>query len=729
MDDDLPLSARIDKFLAGTALDASEKAATRDQIDAADAALVAAHAAAIADIEVDVATNAAAIADTDTDVATNAAGVATNAAAIAALDVTVATHTTDLEEVGVTLAEHSTAIDGLETAVAANTETIGNINDTLSSAVTGVASVAGLTGVISGPDLRGALNVALNADVTNATNVGAAIASVPVKNVLVDDDAVGGLDSEAAGVLKRFSIASVVARAKAVFDGLYASIAQGAKADSALQPSTAAELTRLQLTPVAFESLPEAATAGAGAVANINDGSVGVIGSDAAGGGAITQRVISNGDAWIVDSGVSGGLQAVEGDASPRLGGVLDANGKQVRFAKGANVVSTAALPIGNDGNFFTVTGTTDITSIAAKGIGTRILLHFADTLTLTHHASNLILPHAAHVVTAAGDVAEFVQHTATGWRCAGYLRANNELDDYVRFADLTDGDKVDGDRFDIDYPAKNYTPRVIGVPEALNTDSLAAHLAGIDAALGEGAVPDANGNLLAVSWEPSHYARTTGEGHANTTHLASHLAGIDLALENRLRPEDAGDGARLDGDVIDVDFAPSNYEPTTAGAPEAANAQSLAAHLKGIDNVLAGGVSGGSGRQWLTYEVLGPLSSWESLTPGAPFSFVTRMPATSQVHSIVLVATENTGHQPTFAVKRNGASVFAATTAVGATFAKGTRASGLATAGAPAWSAAGYVITEGSLLTVEASLTDSYAEWGDFELRGLQVMIEISPV
>lgn len=855
MDDPVSVSGRIDKLLREVELESSDKTSIRAQLAAAAEAEVSTHAAAIAALDAAVTTNTAGVATNAAGVATNAGGVSTNAAAIAALDATVATHTADLSGIGATITDHATAIDGLETAVAANTETIGNINDTLSSAVTGVASVAGLTGVISGPDLRGALSVELNADVTDAANVGAAIASAAVKAVLVDDDTVGGLDSEAAGALKRFSIASIVARATAVFDALYASIAQGAKADSALQPATAVELTRLQLTPAEFASLPTAATAGAGAVANINDGSVGVTGSAAAAGGAITQRVISNGTDWIVDSGVGGGLQALQDDASPQLGGILDAgdhqvrlgrgsdlvstselnvgddgnfydvtgtttinsllskgvgttiklrfvsattlthnatslilptganivteagdvaefveyttgnwrctgylrfagtplagggglanvgedpnpqlggildaNGKQVRLAKGNNVASAAVLTIGDDGNFFTVTGSAAVTSIAAKAIGTRIQLHFDGTLTLTHHASNLILPSAAHIVTAAGDVAEFVQHNATGWRCTGYLRASSELGDYVRFADLTDGTKVDGDRFDIDYPAQHYTPRVVGVPEALNTDSLAAHLAGIDEAIGSGAIPDANGDLLAVSLEPAHYVRTVGEGHPLVTQLSSHLAGIDLGLAGRLRPEDVGDGAKLDGDVIDVDFAPQSYEPTVTGAPEAVNAQSLAAHLKGIDNVISG-IAVVASRQWLTYEVLGPHDNWANTTTGAS-GFVTCMPATLQVHSIVLSARENTGHEPTFKLARGllfDTPIFSGSMGIGGRFAKGTRESGLGADGAPRWSSAGYVITQGTYLYIEVGLVDPYALWSDWELLGMQIAIEVS--
>lgn len=52
------------------------------------------------------------------------------------------------------------------------------------------------------------------------------------------------------------------------------------------------------------------------------------------------------------------------------------------------------------------------------------------------------------------------------------------------------------------------------------------------------------------------------------------------------VRMEDLSDGDVLNGDIIDIDFTPSQYSPD-GGAPEAADADDLAAHLKGIDDEL----------------------------------------------------------------------------------------------------------------------------------------------
>ena len=118
-------------------------------------------------------------------------------------------------------------------------------------------------------------------------------------------------------------------------------------------------------------------------------------------------------------------LQNVSEDTTPQLGGVLDADSNQVRLSKGADVASAAELTLGDDGNAFDVTGTTSITSIATKAVGTTVVLQFDAALTLTHHATDLILPTGANITTAAGDIAVFYEYAAGDWRCVSYARAD----------------------------------------------------------------------------------------------------------------------------------------------------------------------------------------------------------------------------------------------------------------------------------------------------------------
>jgi hypothetical protein len=94
------------------------------------------------------------------------------------------------------------------------------------------------------------------------------------------------------------------------------------------------------------------------------------------------------------------------------------------RWAKGSDIASATALTLGTDGNYFDVTGTTTITSIGTAGVGTWVGLQFDGALTLTHHATDLILPGAANITTAAGDEAVFVEYASGDWRCVSYVRA-----------------------------------------------------------------------------------------------------------------------------------------------------------------------------------------------------------------------------------------------------------------------------------------------------------------
>ena len=127
---------------------------------------------------------------------------------------------------------------------------------------------------------------------------------------------------------------------------------------------------------------------------------------------------------WATD--VDTGITSVAADTTPQLGGDLDCNGAQIQWSKGADVVSATALPVLTDGNYFDVTGTTAVTSInTTGGAGTLIKLHFDAILTLTHHATDLILPGGANITTAAGDEAEFIEYAAGDYRCTNYSKAD----------------------------------------------------------------------------------------------------------------------------------------------------------------------------------------------------------------------------------------------------------------------------------------------------------------
>lgn len=100
----------------------------------------------------------------------------------------------------------------------------------------------------------------------------------------------------------------------------------------------------------------------------------------------------------------------------------------RVGLKKSADVASATVLPIPVNGNSASVTGTTAVTSIATTGnIGTKLTYTFAGILTLTHHATNLILPSGANITTAVGDVFEFEEYASGDYRCTGYVLASGE--------------------------------------------------------------------------------------------------------------------------------------------------------------------------------------------------------------------------------------------------------------------------------------------------------------
>jgi hypothetical protein len=91
-----------------------------------------------------------------------------------------------------------------------------------------------------------------------------------------------------------------------------------------------------------------------------------------------------------------------------------------VEWDKGADIASAAALLLGDDGNYFDVTGTTAITSVSAKPIGTRVLLQFDAQVTVTHHATALILKSGTNFVAEAGNHLELASYDGTNWREVG---------------------------------------------------------------------------------------------------------------------------------------------------------------------------------------------------------------------------------------------------------------------------------------------------------------------
>lgn len=116
-----------------------------------------------------------------------------------------------------------------------------------------------------------------------------------------------------------------------------------------------------------------------------------------------------------------GTASATAATARTALGvaGLADGNTFTARqhWQKGADIASAGALAPGTDGNYFNVTGTTTITSIGSAVAGSLLVLKFASALTVTHHATNLILREAINMAAAAGDVLILVSEGTGKWR------------------------------------------------------------------------------------------------------------------------------------------------------------------------------------------------------------------------------------------------------------------------------------------------------------------------
>lgn len=216
-------------------------------------------------------------------------------------------------------------------------------------------------------------------------------------------------------------------------------------------------------------------------------------------------------DSGSIDSGISAvaysflsadnsALPHVETDSDGLIIlGDLYIEGGALRLTQGADVASASALDVSGDGNLFDVTGTTAITSIASKGVGSRITLQFDAALTLTHHATDLVLPGGVDIVTGAGDVAELYEYAAGDWRLINFQSAWGK-EWYTQYIDFTNGDADDTGAWTFDLPG-------------VSGDSYRLLLHGISA--------DTAG------WFPSLRFRRVGDGsvHTGSSYLASYGA------------------------------------------------------------------------------------------------------------------------------------------------------------------------------------------------------------
>jgi len=91
-------------------------------------------------------------------------------------------------------------------------------------------------------------------------------------------------------------------------------------------------------------------------------------------------------------------------------------NDARVGWSKGADIASATILTLGTDGNYFDVTGTTDISNIASVGVGAVVRLEFDDAVTLIN-SPFFVMPLLSNVTTADGDTFTIFEYDTGKWR------------------------------------------------------------------------------------------------------------------------------------------------------------------------------------------------------------------------------------------------------------------------------------------------------------------------
>ena len=143
----------------------------------------------------------------------------------------------------------------------------------------------------------------------------------------------------------------------------------------------------------------------------------------------IPLAVGSNNQVLTADSSEATGVKwaaaggDVVDDTTPQLGGPLDPNGKFIGMDKGEDVASGTPT-IGEDGDYFDITGTTTISAFTVAA-NRHFFCQFDGALQLTHNSTDLDLPGEANITTAAGDVAEFFSTGTNDVQCVNYTKAD----------------------------------------------------------------------------------------------------------------------------------------------------------------------------------------------------------------------------------------------------------------------------------------------------------------
>lgn len=227
--------------------------------------------------------------------------------------------------------------------------------------------------------------------------------------------------SSATGV---YALAPMQGYNKATADALREASLQVGDALNGLDESVAeSAASAATATAANNEARASAATAvSAASAASASETNAAVSKSDAASSAASSissaaAALASKNAAAISEANAAASAGAVA-NALIKTGGTMSG---ALNLAPIVTIASSATPAIGDAAaNTITITGTTGITGFDAIASGAVRTLIFAGVVTLTHHATKLILPKGANITTAAGDVLQFTSLGGGNWRCTG---------------------------------------------------------------------------------------------------------------------------------------------------------------------------------------------------------------------------------------------------------------------------------------------------------------------
>jgi hypothetical protein len=124
-------------------------------------------------------------------------------------------------------------------------------------------------------------------------------------------------------------------------------------------------------------------------------------------------------------------------DGTASIGTGLDDNLREIQGVivrglshKGSDIASAnGAIDIGAvEGLMHDITGALTITGFGTVRAGILKVLKFEGAATLTYNATSLILPGAANIVCANGDVGIFISEGSGNWRCLAFTRTSGSV-------------------------------------------------------------------------------------------------------------------------------------------------------------------------------------------------------------------------------------------------------------------------------------------------------------